>query len=105
MAPFSHRRRNPTVSRLGCCILFLCPKAIPLPGKQRFDLCRRRGFCRGSPRYSALALIDLWRKRDADSLHLCLWVIGTFLSLFFQLVHHRPHDLADGPCGCDSVRA
>src|SRR5437660_3781735 len=52
MVPFSHRRRNPTVSRLGCCILFLCPKAIPLPGKQRFDLCRRRGFCRGGPRYS-----------------------------------------------------
>src|SRR5438477_9407962 len=33
----------------------------------------------------ALALIDLWRKRDADSLHLCLWVIGTFLfSIFFN---------------------
>src|SRR5881394_3745103 len=49
MAPFSHRRRNPTVSRSGCCILFLC------------------------------------RKRDADSLHLCLWVIGTFLfSIFFN---------------------
>src|SRR5207237_9243666 len=32
----------------------------------------------------ALALIDLWRKRDAYSLHLCLWVIGTFLfSIFF----------------------
>jgi hypothetical protein len=48
----------------------------------------------------ALALIDLWRKRDADSLH--LWDI--FVLDLFQLVHHRPHDLADGPCGCDSVR-
>jgi 4-amino-4-deoxy-L-arabinose transferase-like glycosyltransferase len=64
---------------------FFVPRQSYYPVNKALICAEGAAFAAAGLGILALAPIDLWRKRDADSLHLCLWVIGTFLfSIFFN---------------------